>query len=575
MPNLSDHDIKQMDEIWQSAQSESVVRSLLIRTLEDLRIARDRLNQNASNSSRPPGSMPPWQRGHHEVAQSDLLNESGDKEDDNTGGVASTRSESCANSAHADVPEATPAQASDGDAAAQTCAPTKAPNQPTLRRAGRTVGDPGHGRTQKLAPTNFVCKHPTHCVACQHQFTEEDPAQAWTAWDTLELRALSTPADSAPLRLGLHIEVTRHTLMRQHCACGHTTRAIAMRDEGQNVWEGVDIGEQRLLGPRLGAVVVYLSQRMRLPRRKVQELLYELFGLEISTALIDQTIKQTARSVEPLQAELVAQLDAAVLLHADETSWPESARLLWLWVLCCSHTVLYVIGARTKDMFDNALSAQFKGLLMSDGYGVYRHRERRLRCWAHLMRKLCGVSESTHQSAALAGKTMLDLFAELMSGVFQARDRLKALAPDVQDDPPELPVVTHAQQLIELRELCERHRDAEHQALRAIARELLNDWQAIMYVLTDPLLPLTNNAAERQLRHWVIARRVSYGTRNLTGSNSLALLASVIDTCRLRGASITDMLAKAIEAARLGLPTPKLPPIPAHLLGHAGALVGK
>jgi hypothetical protein len=329
------------------------------------------------------------------------------------------------------------------------------------------------------------------------------------------------------------------------------------------------------LGPRLASAVVYLSQRMRLPRRKVQELLYELFGLEISTALIDQTIKQTARSMEPLQSELVEQLETAALLHADETSWPESAQRLWLWVLCCSHTVLYVIGARTKEMFENTLSAQFKGLLMSDGYGVYRHRENRLRCWAHLMRKLCGVSESTHQSAALAGKTMLDLFAELMAGVFEARDRLKALPPGSQTDPPALPLTTHAQQLRQLQELCEKHRDAEHEALRAIAREFLNDWQPIMHVLTDPLLPLTNNAAERQLRHWVIARRVSYGTRNLAGSNSLALLASVIDTCRLRGASVTELLAKAIEAARLGLPAPKLPPIPSHLLGHSGALVGK
>jgi hypothetical protein len=33
-------------------------------------------------------------------------------------------------------------------------------------------------------------------------------------------------------------------------------------------------------------------------------------------------------------------------------------------------------------------------------------------------------------------------------------------------------------------------------------------------VLDHPELPLTNNAAERALRHWVIARRLSYGTRN-------------------------------------------------------------
>ncbi len=37
--------------------------------------------------------------------------------------------------------------------------------------------------------------------------------------------------------------------------------------------------------------------------------------------------------------------------------------------------------------------------------------------------------------------------------------------------------------------------------------------------------------AERQLRHWVMNWRVSYGKRNLVGSNSLAALASVIDTC--------------------------------------------
>ena len=49
------------------------------------------------------------------------------------------------------------------------------------------------------------------------------------------------------------------------------------------------------------------------------------------------------------------------------------------------------------------------------------------------------------------------------------------------------------------------------------------------------------------------------------GSHSLALLASIIDTCRLRCASATTLLAQAIYAARLGLPTPELPAIPSNL----------
>ena len=116
-----------------------------------------------------------------------------------------------------------------------------------------------------------------------------------------------------------------------------------------------------------------------------------------------------------------------------------------------------------------------------------------------------------------------------------------------------------------LRQLCEQHRHASHKALREIARELLNDWDVIMRPLDDPTLPLTNNAAERQLRHYVIARRISYGTRSPVGSHSLALLASIIDTCRLRCASATTLLALAIHAARLGLPAPELPAIPSNL----------
>jgi hypothetical protein len=75
----------------------------------------------------------------------------------------------------------------------------------------------------------------------------------------------------------------------------------------------------------------------------------------------------------------------------------------------------------------------------------------------------------------------------------------------------------------------------------------------------DPSLPLTNNEAERMLRHWVIDRRLSYGTRTVEGTRSFTLLASVIETCRIRGAPLWDYLTKVITAARKGLELPSLP----------------
>jgi hypothetical protein len=65
---------------------------------------------------------------------------------------------------------------------------------------------------------------------------------------------------------------------------------------------------------------------------------------------------------------------------------------------------------------------------------------------------------------------------------------------------------------------------------------MLHDWEAIIRPLLDPSLPLTNNAGTRLLRHWVIVRRPSFGTRSAQGTRAFALLASIIDTCRARKA---------------------------------------
>jgi transposase len=43
-----------------------------------------------------------------------------------------------------------------------------------------------------------------------------------------------------------------------------------------------------------------------------------------------------------------------------------------------------------------------------------------------------------------------------------------------------------------LRQLCERYRDSDHTKARALAREFLNDWEAIFAILADPARPLTS-----------------------------------------------------------------------------------
>lgn len=61
VPHLTDHDLRQMDEAWLQSLAEPVARAVLSRVVKDLKEARDRLNQNAGDSSRPRCSRVPWE----------------------------------------------------------------------------------------------------------------------------------------------------------------------------------------------------------------------------------------------------------------------------------------------------------------------------------------------------------------------------------------------------------------------------------------------------------------------------------------------------------------------------------
>ena len=141
-----------------------------------------------------------------------------------------------------------------------------------------------------------------------------------------------------------------------------------------------------------------LALRFRLSRARIREFLGEWLGLKLSIGTIHQTLHEAGGAVAPAEEELVQAVLDSALLHADETSWPEHARLLWLWVFVATTATLYYVAGRGKERVENVLDG-FNGWLMSDGWMAYRDYPRRLRCWAHLIRKARGLAESCDREA--------------------------------------------------------------------------------------------------------------------------------------------------------------------------------
>ena len=522
-----------MDDEWVSALTAAEKEALLVRALFELRKSRDRLNQSPRNSSKPPSSRAPW-----ETTPADGIGDEPSSADDlaETPSAAADTNTDTARAGKAATPDKTTPQKRAGGKGAPK------------KKAGKQVGAQGFGRTQKLACTDAEAHHPHACAGCGKGL-EPGGAQAYTAWDDIDI------AEKVAGQVGLYLKVTRHTLYASACPCGHVTRAAHNVAPDDPFWDKVALGQWRLIGPRLAGAIVFLALRMRLSRARIREFFFDLFELQLSTGVLDETIREAGRAVAALEDEMVQDIEQAVLLHADETPWKEAGKPLWMWVFVAGSTTLFYICSRGLEILSNVLSDKFKGNLMSDGYQAYRHLGRRLRCWAHLTRKCQGLIDSTDAGVVAAGKGMHDVLHTLMAAIYGAR-----AAPGQVNGAL---AIRHAADIERLRALCERHRDSRNDKLRALAREFLLDWGVILRQVAEPDLPLTNNAAEQALRHWVIARRISMGTRSESGTRAFALLASVIETCRKRSASSWAFIASVIAAARKGLAIPSLPAIPA------------
>jgi transposase len=171
-----------------------------------------------------------------------------------------------------------------------------------------------------------------------------------------------------------------------------------------------------------------------------------------------------------------------------------------------------------------------------------RSYKKRQRCLAHLIRKGVALAGGLNPQGAHFGAWLLREVRGLIHEVAEGTGA-RIVNP----------------LLARLKRACKRHRDDEAEKVRALAREVLNDWTAITAFVTNPDLPATNNEAERALRDAVIARRISHGTRSEEGSAAYAATMSVLETCRRRGVDAWAFITDLLTDARRGLPHRAIP----------------
>jgi transposase len=491
---------------------------------QDLISARDALNQNPSNSSRPPSTRPPWERDTEKEKEfSQEIQQETDAHQQQEAGSGS-------------LPK-------DGEHCDRQSQEPKSQNEEAKRKPGKQKGAQGFGRTQKLIVTEVVTHKPERCSGCGQLFEKTTQFQPTGGYCSIDI---DIPQEG---QIGLQGSYTKHIYGKMPCTCGYETQSAPSRTEKEAGWS-VEMGEWKLIGPMLLAFLVFAKLRLHLTIRKTRELLAVWFGISLSEGCIGTALLEAGRAVSYLEPQIIAALRSAKLLHVDETSWKEHKVNRWLWVAVSDQVVYFTVGSRSLETAQRILG-DYAGKIMTDGYTVYRSFKNRLRCWAHLERKGKALQESWDTSAATFGKYVVESFKALRKSV----KRMREMQPEDRGAEIE---VNDKIRLNLLYKCFEQRSIAKNEKVVDFAGEVLNDHQAIFRVLNEPELPLTNNLAEQTIRPLVILRKISYGSKTEEGSRAVALLASVVATLHIQYRVTWNFLCKLFIARRAARSPPPL-----------------
>ena len=398
------------------------------------------------------------------------------------------------------------------------------------RKPGGQPGHPGHHRTlvppEQVRETHVVL--PTECSHCGERMPDQ-LENAKVIGDPQRHQVVEVPTVAAYI-----IEYQCHRVMCPHCS--NSTRAVIPKEV------------ERQTGPRLTALVAYLTVTCRMPRRVLENVLAQVLGTEISLGNTQTCWEEASEAVAAPCLELEQQLSQETVLNIDETGWRTDGAKRYLWAFVAASFVVYTIArTRGSELLIQMLGAVFEGVLCSDRFSGYLkyHKGRAQFCWAHLKRNILGVLDFTKKTAtdqfcrdALAQHARLFRLWHKFRG-----DRIDRSQLILRSIPIQKKLFT----------LAEENLDSPDRQVRNLAGVLFEHSHRLFLFLEEPGVEPTNNSAERALRTAVQWRKVSFGTRSEAGELATARLLTVTQTCWIQKGNCLQFLFDAISRHRKGL----------------------
>jgi len=328
------------------------------------------------------------------------------------------------------------------------------------------------------------------------------------------------------------VRVIEHQVYARRCGvCGKVH--IPKLDLSNEV-----LGRHRV-GVRLMSLIAKLHIECRVPLETIRNSLETLYSLRLSKGELCEILHTVSKWGQPEYSKLLEDVRGSPVAHADETGWREDGLNGYIWSFSTPKTRYFVYNrSRASDIPKQVLGEEFGGVLVCDFYSAYGVLlTRRQRCWAHFLRDLRKLKDD-HPDAAQVAE-----WVEKVIRVYRRAKRFKATKPEERLARK----IVFEEELLRLALPYVKTDLPQHVLAQRIERFL----PELFVFVENPLVPSSNNAAERSVRPSVIARKISGGTRSAKGSATKMTLMSLFGTWRLRGLNTLEACRQMLLSSQI------------------------
>jgi len=199
-----------------------------------------------------------------------------------------------------------------------------------------------------------------------------------------------------------------------------------------------------------------------------------------------------------------------------------------------------------------ALLKNFTGVLQTDGYSAYRSLADPKRnsnpvslayCWSHCRRQFFEIARNATAPIATEALKRIAEFYEIEAAIRgNSADQRRAVRQQ------------KTRPLVEAMKAWLEQRLSQVSGKSNIAKAIryaLNHWEGLLRFLDDGRIEIDSNTVERAMRPIALTRKNALFAGSDEGAENWAVLASLIETCKLHGvnpeAYFTDVLTRLVN----------------------------